>query len=75
MTAHVLDAQGQEVGATTTDIGYAHGTASALLEGLAPGTYTVEVVGDYAASDPDTIDSDSVNGRVVFLSATQLRRR
>ena len=50
-------------------------TASALLEGLAPGTYTVEVVGDYAASDPDTIDSDSVNGRVVFLSATQLRRR
>ena len=75
MTAHVLDADGNEVGATTTDILYAHGTASALLEGIAPGAYTIEVVGDYAASDPDTIDSDSVNGRVVFLSATQLRRR
>ena len=36
---------------------------------------TVDVTGDYAASDPDTLDSDSVNGRVVFLQVAQLRHR
>ncbi|MBF4161923.1 S8 family serine peptidase [Nocardioides acrostichi] len=74
-TATVFDADGREVGATTTDVGYAHGTATALLKGLAPGRYTIEVTGDYSVSDPDTIDSDSVNGRVVFLDATSVRRR
>ena len=39
---------------------------------MTAGDYTIEVVGDYAVSDPDTIDSDSVNGRVVFVQAAQL---
>jgi serine protease AprX len=42
---------------------------------VSAGKYVVDVSGDYAASDPDTIDSDSVNGRVVFLQAAQLHRR
>jgi serine protease AprX len=63
------------VATTTTDLLYATGIAHALAKGLTPGRYTVEVTGDYSASDPDTIDSDSVNGRVVFLQVAQLRRR
>jgi serine protease AprX len=30
------------------------------------------VVGDYAASDPDTLDSDSALGRMVTLHVAQL---
>ena len=45
-----------------------------LFTGVAPGDYTVELSG-YYASDPDTLDSDSVNGRVLFLAVSQLRRR
>ena len=51
------------VGETTTELGYATGIAHVLIEGLKAGTYTVEVTGDYSVSDPDTIDSDSINGR------------
>ena len=40
---------------------------------LITGTYTVDVTGDLAVSDPDTIDSDSINGRVVFLQVAQVR--
>lgn len=54
---------------------YSTGIAHALVTGVQPGTYTIEVVGEYAVSDPDTIDSDSVNGRVVFLQAAQLAPR
>ncbi len=74
-TGVVRDARGKVVGTTTTDTGYATGIASVLVKGVDAGTYTVEVTGDYAVSDPDTIDSDSINGRVVFLQAAQLRRR
>jgi serine protease AprX len=74
-TATVRDADGEQVAQTTTEIGYSTGSASALVEGLAPGRYTVEVTGDYSVSDPDTIDSDSLNGRVVFLQVAQLRAR
>ncbi|WP_372728162.1 S8 family serine peptidase [Nocardioides sp.] len=73
--ATVTDATGTVVGETTTDLGYATGIAHVLVEGVKPGTYTVEVTSDYSLSDPDTIDSDSINGRVVFLQAAQLRRR
>ncbi len=72
-TATVRDARGTVVGTTTTSVGYALGVASATVEDLAPGHYTIEVTGDYSVSDPDTVDSDSVNGRVVFLQAAQLR--
>jgi serine protease AprX len=74
-TATVRDTDGGQVAQTTTEIGYSTGSASALVEGLAPGRYTVEVTGDYSVSDPDTIDSDSLNGRVVFLQVAQLRAR
>jgi serine protease AprX len=74
-TAVVKDARGRTVGRTTTDPLYSTGVAHALVRGLRPGTYTIEVVGDYAVSDPDTVDSDSVNGRVVFVQVAQLARR
>ena len=66
---------GKQVGTTKTSIGYATGVATLLLKDVSPGKYVVDVSGDYAVSDPDTIDSDSVNGRVVFLQAAQLRHR
>jgi serine protease AprX len=74
-TATVTDASGKQVGVTTTDVLYTTGIAHVLVTGVGPGTYTIDVTGDYAASDPDTLDSDSVNGRVVFLQAAQLKRR
>ncbi len=74
-TATVKDRTGKVVGTTTTNMLYATGIATALVRGVKPGAYTVEITGDYAVSDPDTLDSDSVNGRVVFLQAAQLGRR
>jgi serine protease AprX len=74
-TAVVKDASGKTVGTTTTDMLYSTGIAHVLVPGVSAGTYTIEVVGDYAVSDPDTIDSDSVNGRVVFVQAAQLATR
>ncbi len=74
-SATVTDARGKVVGTTTTDLLYATGVAHVLVKNLAPGTYTITVSGDYSASDPDTLDSDSINGRVVFVQAAQLVRR
>jgi len=74
-SAVVKDASGKVVGTTTTDLFYGSGISHALVKGVKPGAYTVEVIGNLTASDPDTIDSDSVNGRVVFLQAAQLRSR
>lgn len=52
------------------------GTTSALIDlretKAAPGTWTVEVAGQLAASDPDTLDSDSISGRKVELQAATL---
>jgi len=73
--ATVTDASGKVVGTTTTDVAYATGIAHALVRNIEPGSYTIDVSGEYAVSDPDTLDSDSVNGRVVFLQAAQLERR
>jgi serine protease AprX len=66
---------GKSIGTTRTSTGYETGVATLLLNNVSAGRYKVDVTGDYAVSDPDTIDSDSVNGRVVFLQATQLRHR
>jgi serine protease AprX len=66
---------GKQVGTTETNINYATGVATLLLKDVSPGKYAVDVTGDYAVSDPDTIDSDSINGRVVFLQVAQLRHR
>jgi serine protease AprX len=74
----VRDAAGQVLGTTTEDIVDGSGTASLLLDlGALPvtpvyGTFTFEVVGNYAASDPDTFDSESLLGRMVTLQVAQL---
>ena len=73
--ATVKDPSGREIAATVTDVSYTTGIAHALVPALQKGTYTVDVSGEYAVSDPDTIDSDSINGRVVFLQVAQLARR
>lgn len=66
---------GKPLGSTETNVGYALGVATLLLKDVGAGEYTIDVSGDYAASDPDTIDSDSINGRVVWLQVAQLRHR
>ena len=44
------------------------------MKGLGLGRpWTVEVVGTYAVSDPDTLDSDSALGRKVTLLVAQVR--
>jgi len=73
-TAQLISPTGQVLGTSKTDILYAHGTATLQVPVSKAGAYKILVSGDYAASDPDTLDSDSVNGRVVFVSAAQLRR-
>ena len=73
-TAQLISPGGKVLGTSKTDLLYAHGTATLLVPVSQAGTYKITVSGDYAASDPDTIDSDSVNGRVVWVSAAQLRR-
>lgn len=75
VTGVVRDARGRVVGTTSTEVGYASGVTHVLVPRVSRGTYTVEVTGDYLASDPDTVDSDSVNGRVIFTQVAQLRRR
>lgn len=74
----VRDAAGQVLGTTTESFVDGSGTASLLLDlgALAPtpvyGGFTFEVVGTYAASDPDTFDSESLLGRMVTLQVAQL---
>ncbi|CAB4688365.1 MAG: S8 family serine peptidase [Actinobacteria bacterium] len=72
-TVEVLDPAGTVVATSTTDPLGGAGTAVATVEGVKAGTYTFEVSGDYAVSDPDTIDSDSVFGRFVTLAVAQLK--
>jgi serine protease AprX len=79
-TVTVKDAAGKVVGTTTNaPINAGAGTASAQIDlkakGATYGTFTYEVFGDYAASDPDTLDSESLLGRVVVLQVAQLQPR
>ena len=64
---------GKVLGTSTSSVTQSHGTATLDVKVPGPGTYTVDVTGDLAVSDPDTIDSDSINGRVVFLQVAQIR--
>ena len=68
------DAAGKVLG-TSTEAPSGTGTASALVPVPGAGAYTVEVSGDYAVSDPDTIDSDSVLGDSITFQAAQLIRQ
>jgi serine protease AprX len=76
----VHDASGRVIGTTTESLTEGAGTASVFinLTGATPpvvyGTFTFDVSGFYAASDPDTLDSDSLLGRVVALQVAQLVR-
>ena len=74
----VRDAAGTEVG-RTTEATTGAGTASVLIDlaaaGAAPGTFTFEVIGQLAISDPDTLDSESLLGRMVTLQVAQIQRQ
>src|SRR3954454_68108 len=74
----VKDASGKVVGTTTDGLGQSTGTASAFIDlskvtgGVKYGAFTIEVVGQSAASDPDTLDSDSALGRMITLQVAQV---
>ncbi len=75
----VRDAAGRVLGTTTESLTEGAGTASAFIDlrsfdnpRVAYGTFTFEVRGEYAAVDPDTLDSDSLLGRMVTLHVAQL---
>ena len=79
-TVTVRDAAGQLLG-TTTEAAAGAGTASVQIDlrsfGNPPVTYgafTFEVRGELAVSDPDSIDSESLLGRMVTLQVAQLSR-
>jgi serine protease AprX len=75
-TVKVIDGTGQVLG-TTTESTSGAGTASLLIDLKAAaahaGTYTFQVSGQRAVSDPDTFDSESLLGRVVVLQVAQAR--
>ncbi|GAA4112904.1 hypothetical protein GCM10022215_09650 [Nocardioides fonticola] len=73
-TVTVVGPDGSTVATSTTDVTAGSGTALATVSKPAPGTYTLQVSGLYAVSDPDTIDSDSALGRQVTLQAVQTRK-
>jgi serine protease AprX len=77
-TVTVKNPKGRVVGTTTESATAGSGTATALVDlrklASPAGTYTFTVVGNYAASDPDTLDSDSVLGRSVTLHVAQLTK-
>jgi len=75
-TVTVLDGTGRVLG-TTTESTSGAGTSSLLIDlnaaAAQPGTYTFQVSGQRAVSDPDTFDSESLLGRVVVLQVAQAR--
>lgn len=78
-TVTVRDAAGQLLG-VTTETPTGAGTASLFLDlgafrvpPVTYGAFTFEVSGEFAASDPDTLDSESLLGRMVTLQVAQLR--
>lgn len=74
-TVTVRDAAGRVLG-TTSEAATGAGTASLFLDltaaGAARGDFRFDVSGDLAASDPNTIDSESLLGRMVTLQVAQL---
>jgi serine protease AprX len=74
----VRDAAGQLLG-TTSEAPAGAGTASVLIDlgsfqnpPVSFGAFTFEVRGELAVSDPDTIDSESLLGRMVTLQVAQV---
>jgi serine protease AprX len=77
-TVTVYDATGRQVAVTTEAYILGAGTASVLVDvgatGAVLGSWTFHISGELAASDPDTIDSESALGRMVTLTVVQLAR-
>jgi serine protease AprX len=80
-TVTVRDAAGQVLGTTTeSPLVFGAGTATVLVDlgsfnpPVTWGTFTFAVSGELAASDPDTLDSESALGRMVTLQVAQLTR-
>jgi serine protease AprX len=80
-TVTVRDAAGQLLGTTTEAPLLGAGTASVLIDlrsftnpPVVYGAFTFEVSGELAVSDPDTLDSESLLGRMVTLQVAQLVR-
>ena len=78
-TVTVKDASGRVLGTTTESLTEGAGTASAFIDlsqagPVVYGSFSFDVSGAYAAADPDTLDSDSLLGRVVALQVAQLSR-
>jgi serine protease AprX len=78
-TVTVRDAAGRVVGVTSESLTQGAGTASVLINlrsfaspPVVYGAFTFEVRGELSASDPDTLDSDSLLGRMVTLQVAQL---
>jgi serine protease AprX len=78
-TVTVKDATGRVLGMTTeAPIVLSAGTATLFLDlrtfspPVVPGTLTFEVSGDLAVSDPDTLDTESLLGRMIVLTVVQL---
>jgi serine protease AprX len=76
-TVTVIDGTGQVLG-KTTEAASGAGTSSLLidLKGAAAhyGTFTFQVSGQRAVSDPDSLDSESALGRMVVLQVAQARK-
>jgi serine protease AprX len=77
-TVTVSDAAGQVLG-TTTEAATGAGTASLFVDlrsfsnpSVEYGAFTFDVSGELAVSDPDTIDSESLLGRMVTLQVAQM---
>ncbi len=77
-TVTVKDAAGKVLGVTTEAFRGA-GTASAFFDlaslGATYGTFIFDVRGELAVSDPDTLDSESLLGRMVTLQVAQVERQ
>jgi serine protease AprX len=77
-TVTVRDASGRVLGTTTEAPLLGAGTAFLFLDlrtfspAAVPGTLTFDVSGELAASDPDTLDTESLLGRVIVLTVVQL---
>jgi serine protease AprX len=77
-TVTVKDASGRVLGTTTEAPILGAGTASLFLDlrtfspPAVPGALTFDVSGELAASDPDTLDTESLLGRVIVLTVVQL---
>jgi serine protease AprX len=76
-TVTVRDAAGRIV--AVTEEASSVGTSSALVDlrslrnpSVTYGAFTIDVSGDFAVSDPDTLDSDSLTGDTITLQVAQL---